>query len=164
MANKNNVHYAQLHIKSFNKYLSRHLESVTDLQYEVITDLIGENLTRSGFGKAGAKFLQQLSDEELQSYLADIDAAKQLMMQDEIIADITKDYLFSDDPKAGLWKMYQLLEDMGYPFDSSQIKEIVDGDVKADYRSTIIEMGKMITDDYGVSDFTEWYNKQPRLE
>lgn len=160
----NNVDYVQLQIKAFNKFLKRHDADVSNKMYEIITDLIGENITPSGYGKAGMRFLEKMTPEELHAYSADIASAKKLIQLTEYTTGIVEELAF-EDPKSGLWKMYNKLEDLGHPMDSEQVKSILDGDVEADYRQTLINMARMVEDEeYGLSDFTDWYNQLPTLK
>ena len=162
----NNVHKIQLQIKAFNKALSRADKKglVSDDLYEVITDLISpEHMTKGGYGKAGEKYLSGLSPRDLMAYSSDIEAARDLLRLDKIMDEF--DVEDTVDKKALLWSMYNELMDAGIGFDSEQVRQVVDGEVKVDYREMMAKMFKRKTDkNFGLSDLDEWFERQERLE
>ena len=77
-----NIEMTQLQIKAFNKALSRADKAnlISDDIYAAISDLIDpERMTKSGYGKAGKKYLESMSTEDLLAYGSDIEAAKNLL-------------------------------------------------------------------------------------
>ena len=85
----NDVKYVQLQIKAFNKALSR-ADKANILggdTYATINDLIDyERMTRSGYAKAGAKYLEKMTPNELAAYSADIKQAKDLIELEKTIS------------------------------------------------------------------------------
>ena len=160
-----NVEMTQLQIKAFNKALSRADKAnlISDDIYAAISDLIDpERMTTSGYGKAGKKYLEKMSPEELLAYGSDIEAAKNLLDISKLSTKL--DISEATDPKGLLWRMYQKLEDAGYAFDSDQVRAVVDGEVNVTFKDMALKMNKYLNDeDYGLSDFTEWFNSQASL-
>lgn len=160
-----NVEMTQLQIKAFNKALSRADKAnlISDDIYAAISDLIDpERMTKSGYGKAGKKYLEKMSPEELLAYGSDIEAAKNLLDISKLSTQL--DISEATDPKGLLWRMYQKLEDAGYAFDSDQVRAVVDGEVNVTFKDMALKMNKYLNDeDYGLSDFTEWFNSQSSL-
>lgn len=161
-----NIEMTQLQIKAFNKALSRADKAnlISDDIYAAITDLIDpERMTSSGYGKAGKKYLEKMTPEELLAYGSDIEAAKNLLEISKLSTQL--DISEATDPKGLLWRMYQKLEDAGYAFDSDQVRAVADGEVNVTFKDMALKMNKYLTDeDYGLSDFTEWFNSQTALE
>jgi len=162
---ENNVRMVQLQIKAFNKALSR-ADKADLLQgetYGVISDLIDwDRMTKSGYAKAGAKYLEKMTPEELLSYSADIKQAKDLLELEKTIQMVEID---SADPKSLLWQMYQTLQDAGLAFDSDQIQAVLNGDVNIPVRDMALKMNKYLRKkDWGLSDFDEWFNEKAALE
>ena len=161
-----NIEMTQLQIKAFNKALSRADKAnlISDDIYAAITDLIDpERMTASGYGKAGKKYLEKMTPEELLAYGSDIEAAKNLLEISKLSTQL--DISEATDPKGLLWRMYQKLEDAGYAFDSDQVRAVADGEVNVTFKDMALKMNKYLTDeDYGLSDFTEWFNSQTALE
>ena len=161
----NNIEMTQLQIKAFNKALSRADKAnlISDDIYAAISDLIDpERMTKSGYGKAGKKYLEKMSPEELLAYGSDIEAAKNLLDISKLSTQL--DISEATDPKGLLWRMYQKLEDAGYAFDSDQVSAVVDGEVNVTFKDMALKMNKYLNDeDYGLSDFTEWFNSQASL-
>lgn len=163
---ENNVRMVQLQIKAFNKALSR--ADKADLlhgeTYGVINDLIDwDRMTQSGYAKAGAKYLEKMTPEELLSYSADIKQAKDLLELEKTIQLVEIDS--AADPKSLLWQMYQKLQDAGLAFDSDQIQAVLNGDVNISVRDMALKMNKYLREkDWGLSDFDEWFNEKAALE
>lgn len=171
---KNNVEMVQKQIKAFNKALSRSYKagSITRQLDKVITDLIDvDRMTKSGYGKAGAKFLESLSTEELLAYSADIEQAKYLVDVSTFEFKIGFDVFAAKDPKSMLWKLFDNLMDRidaaGLAFDSDDVKDVIDGEVLINYKDLAIQMNKYLNEaknGYGLSDFKAWYESQKGLE
>lgn len=164
----NNQAAIQKQIKAFNKYLRRAEQAglIDNSVGSVIDDLIGyDRMTKGGLGKAGTKYLQSLSPAELNAYSEDIRQAR-INIESIKYRNMLLDELGEvSDPKAAMWKLYDKLEDMGYIFDSDQVKEVVDNPEEYDYMEVMRNMSKVVIDeDYGLSDFTEWFNAQKGLE
>lgn len=163
---ENNVRMVQLQIKAFNKALSRADKAnlLHDETYGVINDLIDwDRMTKSGYAKAGAKYLEKMTPEELLSYSADIKQAKDLLELEKTIQLVEIDS--AADPKSLLWQMCQKLEDAGLAFDSDQIQAVLNGDVNISIRDMALKMNKYLREkDWGLSDFDEWFNEQAALE
>ena len=162
----NDVKYVQLQIKAFNKALSR-ADKANILggdTYATINDLIDyERMTRSGYAKAGAKYLEKMDPDELAAYSSDIKQAKDLIELEKTISLI--DIESTTDSKALLWKMYQKLEDSGLAFDSDQVQAVLEKDSGITIREMALHMNRYLTDmDYGLSDFDEWFNSKISLE
>lgn len=162
----NNVKMVQNQIKAFNKALSRadKAASIDGEFLREINDLIDyERMTLKGFAKAGTKYLESMTPEELLSYSSDIQQAKDLIELSNL--EFKLDIEGAKDPKALLWKLYDKLDDAGYAFDSDQVKEVADGETKINYRDFALKMHKYLTDEnYGYSDFNEWFDSQKALE
>ena len=157
-----NVKMVQLQIKAFNKALSRadKADLISDEIYAAISDLIDpERMTAGGYGKAGIKYLENMTPEELLAYSSDIEQAKNLLELEKL--SYTLDISEATDSKALLWKMFQKLQDSGYAFDSEQVRAVADGETNISYKQMAIQMNKYLhEEDYGLSDFTECFNKQ----
>lgn len=156
----------QLQIKAFNKALSRadKAETLSDEVYAAIMDLIDpERMTKSGYGKTGKKYLESMTPEELLAYSSDIKDAKNLLELESLSFKL--DLESSKDPAGLLWRMYQKLEDAGYAFDSEQVKSVLDGEANVSYKDFALHMNKYLHDEeYGLSDFNQWFNEQTTLE
>ena len=126
-----------------------------------ITDLIDlERMTAGGYGKAGTKYLESLSEEELMAYSSDIERASQYIQLEKIQLKYEIDAI---DMESLLWKLFSEAMDRGLPFDSDQVKEAADGNV--DTMSFIIELDKYISNkNYGAADFQDWFDAQKGLE
>ena len=160
------VNNVQLQIKAFNKALSRadKAGSISDEVYAAISDLIDPaRMTSSGYGKAGKKYLESMTPEELLSYSADISEARTLLDVDTLslkldLEDVT-------DPKGLLWRMYQKLQDNGLGFDSDQVHAVEIGAVNIGYREMVLKMNTYLHNpDFGISDFNEWFNNKASLK
>ena len=160
-----NVTEIQLQIKAFNKALSRADKAnlISDEYYAAISDLIDpERMTKSGFGKAGKKYLESMTPEELLAYSSDIKQAKNLLELESLSFQL--DIQGVKDPEGLLWQMYQKLEDAGYAFDSEQVKAVLDGETDVSVKRFALHMNKYLHDEnYGLSDFNEWFNSQTSL-
>ena len=156
----------QLQIKAFNKALSRadKAGTLSDDIYAAISDLIDpERMTKSGLGKAGKKYLENMSPEELLAYSSDIGDAKKLLEIDSLSFKLDLDGV--KDPQGLLWRMYQKLEDAGYAFDSEQVRAVADGTVSVNFKSFALHMNKYLHDpEYGLTDFNEWFDSQVALD
>ena len=163
---ENNVRMVQLQIKAFNKALSRADKAnlLHGETYGVINDLIDwDRMTKSGYAKAGAKYLEKMTPEELLSYSADIKQAKDLLELEKTIQLVEIDS--AADPKSLLWQMYQKLQDAGLAFDSDQIQAVLNGDVNISVRDMALKMNKYLREkDWGLSEFDEWFNEKAALE
>lgn len=163
---ENNVSMVQLQIKAFNKAFSRAEKAnlISDEVYAAITDLIDyARMTKSGFGKAGTKYLENMTPEELMSYSSDIEQAKNLIELEKLSSKL--DIESASDPQGLLWSMYNKLEASGLAFDSDQVKAVLDGDTNITFKDMALKMNKYLNDkDYGLADFTEWFNSQTTLE
>lgn len=163
---ENNVRMVQLQIKAFNKALSRadKADLISGDTYGVISDLIDyDRMTKGGYAKAGAKYLEKMTPDELLSYSADIKQAKDLLELEKTIQMVEIDS--ASDPKALLWKMHQKLQDAGLAFDSDQVQAVLEGNVNISVRDMALKMNKYLSDkDYGLSDFDEWFNEKAALE
>lgn len=155
----NNVLMVQKQIKAFNKAFSRAEKAniISKSYLAQIYDLIEpERMTASGYGKAGSKYLSNMSEEELMAYSADIERASQYIQIEKIQLKYEIDAI---DIESLLWKMYDETLDKGYPFDSDQVKDAADGVV--DYVEMIIQMDKYISDkNYGAADFQAWWDSK----
>lgn len=162
---ENNVSMVQLQIKAFNKAFSRaeKADIISSEVYAAITDLIEYNrMTKSGFGKAGKKYLESMTPEELLAYSSDIEQAKNLIELEKLNTKL--DIESAADPKGLLWQMYQKLESAGLPFDSDQVKAVLDGDTNITFKDMAIKMNKYLNDkNYGLADFDAWFNEQAGL-
>lgn len=162
---ENNAKMVQLQIKAFNKALSRADKAniISDEIYAAISDLIDyDRMTQSGYGKAGKKFLESMTPEELQAYSADIKAAKDLLELEKTIQMV--DIESASDPKSLLWQMYQKLEDAGLAFDSDQVQAVIQGN-GVTVREMAMKMNQYLTDkNFGLSDFYSWFNEKASLE
>lgn len=160
-----NIEMTQLQIKAFNKALSRADKAnlISDEIYAAISDLIDpERMTKSGYGKAGKKYLESLSTEDLLAYGSDIEAAKDLLE----ISKLSNQFDIADakDPKGLLWGLYQKLEDAALGFDSDPVDDVLKGNVNVSVKDLAIKMNKYLTDEnYGLSNFTEWFKSQATL-
>lgn len=159
---ENDVRMVQLQIKAFNKALSRaDKANIIDSEtYRVINDLIDyDRMTKSGYGKAGAKYLESLTPSELAAYSSDIKQAKDLLEMEKTLSQIDIDA--AKDPKDLLWKMFQKLEDAGLAFSSKQVHAVELGFKDISIREMVLKMNKYLTDaNYGLSDFDAWFNEQ----
>lgn len=160
-----NIEMTQLQIKAFNKALSRADKAnlISDDIYAAISDLIDpERMTKSGYGKAGKKYLESMSAEELLAYGSDIEAAKDLLEISKLSNQF--DISAAKDPKGLLWGLYQKLEDAGLGFDSDPVDDVLRGNVNVSVKDLALKMNKYLTDEnYGLSDFKEWFDSQAAL-
>ena len=158
----NNIDMIQLQIKAFNKALSRadKANSISNDVYAAISDLIDpERMTKSGYGKAGRKYLENMTPEELLAYSSDIQQAKDLLEIDKLsyLLDIES----AKTPHDILWKMYQKILDAGYEFDSDDVRAVEMGSANISVRNMALKMNKYLKDyEYGLSDFHAWFTEQ----
>ena len=168
MADMNNVKMVQKQIKTFNKAWSRaDSANVLSMEYnDIISDLLGaDRLTKGGYAKAGVKYLQSLSDYQLAALSADIQQAREAIDVAKISDSVDiRDFDISD-PKSAIWNMYNKLLDSGYQLDSNQVKSLADGDFQEDTIGVLKEMKKVLTNkNYGLADFSEYFNNLQELE
>lgn len=161
----NNVSQIQKQIKAFNKALSRADKAglISDQYYAAISDLIDpERMTKKGYAMAGSKYLENLTPEELLSYSADIQQAKDLIDIEKIGDLIDFDTYNVKDRKGLLWGVFNEMEARGLAFDSDQVQRAVNGEVPL--RNMVIQMNRYLTEqDYGLGDFNEWWYSQEGL-
>jgi hypothetical protein len=159
-----NVVNVQKQIKAFNKALSRaeSADSISDTVYAAVMDLIDyDRMTQGGYGKAGSKYLESLSPDELLSYSADIQQAKDLLEMEKVLNQFDTDIELANmtDPKAALWKLKEDLEAEGFPFDYRYVQQVTSGEKDMGFSNLYKHMLKLYTDkEYNMSDFDEWYN------
>lgn len=161
----NDVRMVQKQIKAFNKALSRAKAKGTVLSsLDAIYELLDyDRMTHKAYGKAGTKYLESLSHEELLAYSSDVEKARELI--DISAYSYMLDIEGVKDPKALLWKLYDALDKVGLAFDSDQVKETVDGDNGISWKDMAKQMLKYKTDEnYGLSDVQKWYDSQVSLE
>ena len=161
----NNVMMVQKQIKTFNKALSRaKAKSSLTSVLEGINELIDyDRMTHKMYAKAGKKYLESLSPEELLSYSADIERAKELI--DIGNTSYLLDIKGAKDPKALLWKLYDALDKAGLAFDSEQVHDVAEGKTNISWKDMAFQMQKYKTDEnYGLSDVQKWYDSQLGLE
>ena len=157
-----NLTEIQKQIKAFNKALSRadKADAISGEYLRLINDLIDvDRMTSSGNAKAGTKYLENMTYKDLMSYQSDITAAREMLK----IATITNelDMEFVKDKKDALWSLYNKLEDNGIKLDSDQVHDVETGEVNIEFKSVMRHMNKLLTTkNYGVSDFSEWWDKQ----
>ena len=168
MAYIKNVKMVQKQIKAFNKAWARaDSAKVLSMEYnDIISDLVGaDKLTKGGYAKAGVKYLQSLSDYQLAALSADIQQAREAIDIAKISDSVDiRDFDISD-PKSAIWNMYNKLLDSGYQLDSDQVKSLADGDFQEDTIGVLKEMKKVLTDkNYGLADFSEYFNKLQELK
>lgn len=168
MSRRINTSQVQKQIKAFNKFMSRNDVTISDLGYESITDLIIGNaansrMTKSGYAKAGIKYLESLSPKELAAYSADIQDARNTIELLRSTKNILSDADVLGDPVSALWKTYDALQDLGQEFDSEQVRDIATGANKKDYKQTIINMLKTLDSKYGLADWDVWYHSNEGL-
>lgn len=159
-----NVKMVQRQIKSFNKAFSR-IQSADQLSSKglaVVSDLMDyERMTKSGFAKAGTKYLENMTEEELLSYSADIEDAYDIVRWDKEMSEFE---LSASDPESLLWKLFDLIEDKTN-FDSDDVKDVIDGVYDVGYKEMASKMYRMFKDkQYGMSDFQSWFQTKRGLE
>lgn len=159
----NNIDQIQKQIKAFNKQLQRAEKGgkVGNFYGKNISDLIDmQRMTSGGYAKAGKKYLESMSYQELMAYHADIKAARDVLELSIVTTELDIDYAI--DRKSALWQMYQKLEDAGLGFDSDQVHDVESGESPIGFREMMRMMDKYLKDpDYGLSDFQdEWDRKK----
>lgn len=158
-----NISIIQKQIKAFNKALSRadKAGSISNDALAQITDLIDwDRMTQSGYAKAGARYLERMTPEELLAYSSDIKAAKSVIELENISSYY--DLTYTKDAESMLWSMYQKLEDLAMPFDSDDYKIIVDRQLSGESTITLKQLLAGLykygtNPDYGLSDYLADY-------
>ena len=165
-----NIATIQKQIKAFNKAFSRaeKADSLSDDIYAVVSDLIDyDRMTKGGYAMAGSKYLESLSPEELLSYSADIQQAKDLIEMEKVLNQFNTDIDLSTmtDPAAALWKLKEDLEMAKYPFDYRYVQQVTSGEKNLSYSDLYKHMLRLLTDDkYNMSDFHKWYTGADGLQ
>ena len=160
-----NVSMVQRQVKAFNKAFSRIEKAgkITGEGLALVTDFIDyERMTQSGYAKAGKKYLESMTEEELLAYSADIEDAYDIIKWDR---EMSAFEVSAKDPESLLWKMYNMLDDNGQPFDSDDVKDVIDGVYDVGFKEMASKMYKLLKNkDYGLSDFNDWFQKQRSLD
>lgn len=163
---ENNAAMVQKQIKAFNKALSRADKAniIGNDVYEIISDMIDYNrMTKKGYAKAGTKYLEKMTPEELLAYSSDIRIAKDLIMLEKTMSMV--DLTNANNVKDLLWRMYSKVKDAGLNFDSNDVRAVELGKKDITPRELVIEMNKYLhIQDYGLSDFREWFNSRASLD
>lgn len=165
-----NVSIIQKQIKAFNKALSRadKAGSISNEAYAQITDLIDwDRMTRGGYAKAGTKYLESLTPEELLAFSSDIKVAKSVIELEKLSS--LYDLTYTKDAESILWSMYQKLEDLGMPFDSADYKTIVDRQLSNEstqsMKQLLASLYKYANDpEYGLSDYLADYEAKEGIK
>lgn len=159
-----NVKMVQKQIRSFNKAYSRVLnaDKLTPQGLAITGDLIEyDRMTQAGFAKAGTRYLENMTEEELLAYSADIEDAYDIVRWDKEMSEFE---LSAKDPESLLWKMYDLLDVNEVAFDSDDVKDVIDGVYEVGYKEMASKMYKLLKNkDYGMSDFNNWFQSQRSL-
>ena len=160
-----NIEMVQRQIKSFNKAYSRIEKAgkITGEGLALVGDFIDyDRMTASGFAKAGKKYLESMTEEELLAYSADIEDAYDIIRWDKEMSEFE---ISAKDPESLLWKMYNELDEIGQPFDSDDVKDVIDGVYEVGYKEMASKMYKLLKNkDYGLSDFNEWFQTKRGLK
>ena len=160
-----NIDKIQKQIRAFNKQYSRIEKAglITSEGLALVTDLIDyDRMTNAGFAKAGSKSLENMTEEEILSYSADIEDAYDIIRWDKEMSEFE---LSAKDPESLLWKLYNYLDDNGQPFDSDDVKDVIDGVYEIGFKEMASKMYRVLKDkEYGLSDFNEWFQSQRGLE
>lgn len=160
-----NIEMVQRQIKSFNKafYRIEKAGKITGEGLALVTDFIDyDRMTTSGYAKAGKIYLENMTEEELLAYSADIEDAYDIIKWDR---EMSAFEVSAKDPESLLWKMYQMLDDNGQPFDSDDVKDVIDGVYEVGFKEMASKMYKLLKNkDYGLSDFNDWFQKQRSLD
>lgn len=160
-----NIEMVQKQIKSFNKAWSRAAKAglITGGGLALVNDLVDyDRLTKSGFAKAGKKYLESMTAEQLLAYSADIEDAYDIIKWDKEMSEFE---ISAKDPESLLWKMYNELDAVGQPFDSDDVKDVIDGVYEVGYKEMASKMYKLLKNkDYGLSDFNDWFQSKRGLE
>lgn len=167
----NNPRQIELQIKAFNKALARADKAgkISNEAYELISDLIDyDRMTKSGFAKAGTKYLESMSPKELLAYSSDIQEAKDVLELEtmEYKLDVQGIIDVAKDPVSLLWKYQDYLKYKGMPFDSDLIKMYEKGlTKKVTWKDLVHQMQKYLVDEnYGLSDAVQWFNEKEGLQ
>ena len=160
-----NIQMVQKQIRAFNKQFSRIEKAglITNQGFAIVTDLIDyDRMTMKGFAKAGTKYLENMTEEELLAYSADIEDAYDILRWDKEMSEFE---FSAKDPESLLWKMYNELDANGQPFDSDDVKDVIDGVYEVGFKEMASKMYKLLKDkDYGLSDFNDWFQSKRGLE
>lgn len=160
------VKMVQNQIKAFNKAYSRAQknDTLTADYYAAINDLIDyDRMTSRSYAKAGTKYLEGMTVEELYSYSSDIKQAKDLIEFSNFASKM--DVMGAKDNKSLLWKMYDKIIDKGYQFDSDLVRAVADGETDVNFKGFALQMHKYLSEpDYGFSDVMQWWDTQNGLE
>lgn len=160
-----NVEMVQRQIKAFNKAFSRIEKSgkISGEGLALVTDFIDyDRMTMSGFAKAGKRYLENMTEEELLAYSADIEDAYDIIKWDR---EMSAFEISAKDPESLLWKMLDLLDEFDVIFDSDDVKDVIDGVYDVGYKEMASKMYKLLkTKEYGMSDFNEWFQTKRSLE
>lgn len=160
-----NVKMVQKQIRSFNKAYSRILnaDKLSAEGLALTGDLIEwDRMTKSGFAKAGTKYLENMTEEELLTYSSDIQDAYDIVRWDREMQEFE---LSAKDPESLLWKMFDVIEEKReLDLNSNDIKDIINGVYEIGYKEVASKMYRVLKDEsYGNSDFHEWLQKQKSL-
>lgn len=163
----NNPRQIELQIKAFNKAFARADKAgkISNEAYELITGLIDyDRMTKSGFAKAGTKYLESMTPKELLAYSSDIQVAKDVLELETM--EFKLDIEGTKDSKSLLWKMYQKLQDAGLPFDSDTVYMVTEGlSKKVTWKQLANQMLKYMNNkNYGLSDVLQWFDEQEGLQ
>ena len=160
-----NIDMVQKQIRAFNKQFSRVDKAglITPSGLALVTDLMDyERMTAKGFAKAGKKYLESMTEEELLAYSADIEDAYDILKWDKEMSSFE---FSAKDPESLLWKMYNELDANGQPFDSDDVKDVIDGVYDVGYKEMAAKMYRVLKDkSYGLADFNEWFQSKRGLE
>ena len=167
----NNPRQIELQIKAFNKALARADKAgkISNEAYELISDLIDyDRMTKSGYAKAGTKYLESMTPTELLAYSSDIQEAKDVLELEtmEYKLDVQGIIDVAKDPVSLLWKYQDYLKSKGMPFDSDLIKMVAVGlTKKVTWKNLIHQMQKyLVNENYGLSDAVQWFNEKEGLQ
>lgn len=177
MNNPYNRNQVQKQIRAFNKQMQRAEKAgkISDRTYEQIQNLIDPTqgrMTPGGYAKAGSKYLESMSDFELDLFSSDISDAKNLME-----SAIAYEKFFSEgidfegkERDQIIWETFNFLEKQyGTALDSDQIKELADNEKKDVSTEAVVNQMMNVARStakhpYGMSDFADWFNSLPTLQ
>lgn len=160
-----NIQMVQRQIRAFNKQFSRIDKAglITNQGYALVTDLIDyDRMTMKGFAKAGTKYLENMTEEELLAYSADIEDAYDILRWDKEMSNFE---LSAKDPELLLWTLFNEIEEQGQPLNSDDIKDVLDGVYEVGIKEMASKMYKVLKEkEYGLADFDEWLKSKKGLE
>lgn len=160
-----NIDLVQKQIKAFNRRYERNEKLIYGDVYESIEGLIDvDRMTKSGYAKAGTKFLESLSPEELLAYSADIERANEYISFEQTFFDFeyNRNVPDEDQLKSMLWSFYNKVRDAGKDLPSEQVRQAELGNI--DYRLLMLEANNFLTNpSYGRADFEEAWAKREGL-